>query len=272
MLFLKNIRLRKKTWLGKSQQENRCADLADLVVKHFSREQIILTTYFTGKRDPQRGGGNQYKPDKYENMKGWYDSLIAHHLNGIIFHDQLSKDFIDRYTNDHVHFEEYKLKKVYSLNDDRFFCWCEWLEQHEEAEAVFCTDLFDVDFLGNPFSLMDPPKYDLYCGDDGGAEINDYVKTRMRWAYGKAFHVDKIKFNAGTIGGTRENVLRLFQNMIHDFEHAKRAKRKRQNVNMGVFNKCVHDLFDESRIMYGSPLNSRFKQYEKEGNFCIRHK
>jgi len=235
-------------------------------------KQIILTNYFTGKKDPQRGGTNQFEPDVFENMKRWYESLLTHHLHGLIFYDQLSRNFINQYANEYIRFEKYELKKKYSLNDDRFFCWHEWLLRHEEVETLFCTDLFDVDFLGNPFALMDPNRYDLYCGDDSGAEIGEWVNDRFIWAYGKTFHQEKIKLVAGIVGGTRENMLRLFQAMAHDFEKAKRATRKGKNINMGVFNKCVHDLFDQDRILFGPPLNSRFKKFEAEGNFCIRHK
>lgn len=243
------------------------------VTKHvLAAKQIILTNYFTGKKDPQRGGNDQFEPNQFENMKGWYDSILANQLHGLIFHDQLSEDFISKYTNDNISFEKYELKKRYSLNDDRFFCWYEWLLQHEEVESLFCTDLFDVDFFGNPFHLMDPLRYDLYCGDANGAKMDEWVNNRMEWAYGKTFHVEKIKFIAGIMGGTRENMLRLFQTMTRDFEKAKRGTRKGKNMNMGVFNKCVHDLFEQDRILFGSPLNSRFKKFEEQGNFCIRHK
>lgn len=237
-----------------------------------AEKQIILTNYFTGKRDPQRGGHNQYESDKFANIKGWYESLIDNGLHGIIFHDRLSAAFVDRHTNENVCFVKYRLKKKYTLNDDRFFCWYEWLKQHEEVDAVFCTDLFDVDFLRNPFHVMNPLRYDLYCGDDNGMKISEWVNERMEWAYGKTFHSGKTKFIAGIIGGTRDNMIRLFQLMTRDFERAKRFMRKRKNMNMGVFNKCVHDLFNENRIMCGYPLNSRYKQYEKNGDFCIRHK
>jgi hypothetical protein len=259
----------KELLCGISRRENVARDLSGSLP---AAKQIILTNYFTGKKDSQRGGTNQFEPNQFENIKGWYDSILANQLHGLIFHDQLSEDFVGKYTNDYISFEKYELKKRYSLNDDRFFCWSEWLLQHEEVESLFCTDLFDVDFFGNPFHLMDPLRYDLYCGDANGAKMDEWVNNRMEWAYGKTFHAGKIKFIAGIMGGTRENMLRLFQAMTRDFEKAKRGTRKGKNMNMGVFNKCVHDLFEQDRILFGSPLNSRFKKFEGQGNFCIRHK
>lgn len=50
------------------------------------------------------------------------------------------------------------------------------------------------------------------------------------------------------------------------------AKGVLGNVNMAVYNKCVYDIFDKQRIMWGNPLNSRFKAYEASGDFAIRHK
>ena len=259
----------KELLFSTSRRENVARDLSGSLT---AAKQIILTNYFTGKKDPQRGGNDQFEPNQFENMKGWYDSILSNQLHGLIFHDQLSEDFISKYTNDNISFEKYELKKRYSLNDDRFFCWYEWLLQHEEVESLFCTDLFDVDFFGNPFHLMDPLRYDLYCGDANGAKMDEWVNNRMEWAYGKTFHAGKIKFIAGIMGGTRENMLRLFQAMTRDFEKAKRGTRKGKNMNMGVFNKCVYDLFEQDRILFGSPLNSRFKKFEEQGNFCIRHK
>jgi len=263
------MELLKKIWLGAGLRKRAASKRTGFLP---AAGQIILSNYFTGKNDPQRGGVNQQEPDRFENMKGWYESLLAHRLHGVIFHDQLSEAFIRGYTNEYVRFERYELQRAYSLNDDRFFCWQEWLLQHEEVESLFCTDLFDVDFLGNPFSLMDPLRYDLYCGDDNGETMQEWVNDRMTWAYGRTFHAGKIKLVAGIIGGTRENMLRLFQAMTRDFEQAKQARRKGKNINMGVFNKCVHDLFDQDRILFGPPLNSRFRKYEAEGDFIIRHK
>ncbi|MFA5321609.1 MAG: hypothetical protein WC373_02970 [Smithella sp.] len=258
----------KKIFSGTVRQKTATRDWPG---KTPAAKQIILTNYFTGKKNPQKRG-NQFEPDQFENMKRWYESLMAHQLHGLVFHDQLSRDFVDKYSNDVISFEKYDLKKKYSLNDDRFFCWYEWLLKHEEVECLFCTDLFDVDFFGNPFHLMDHARYDLYCGDDNGTEMSEWVNDRMKWAYGRTFHAGKIKFVAGVVGGTRENMLHLLQAMTLDFEKAKRAARKGKNMNMGVFNKCVHDLFDQSRILFGPPLNSRFRKYETAGNFSIRHK
>jgi hypothetical protein len=129
------------------------------------------------------------------------------------------------------------------------------------------TDLFDVDFLGDPFSLFDDEKFDLYVGTEDSLP-GTWLKYKYMQSYGKLYYADKPVLNAGIIGGNRQPIVKLLSRMVDDFRQINSCK----NVNMAVFNKCVYDLFDEKRILKGYPLHSRFKRYEKTGPFYIRHK
>lgn len=227
---------------------------------------VVLTAYFTGKNDPQRR--RRQPKNSYAKMSRWYESVVRERMNGVIFYDQLSRRFIAKHTHSRVLFRPYRLKTGRSVNDERFKCWFEWLQDNPKVKNVFLTDLFDVDFLRDPFTLLSSD-YDLYCCW-GRTNIKScsYTKARMRQAYSKVFYPGRRALNAGVVGGSRSNVMRLLSAMVQDFD----TIRSTQNVNMGVLNRRAHDLFREDRIMVGPPLHSRFKGYEKDGDFCIRHK
>jgi hypothetical protein len=257
---------------------------------------VILTTYFTSKQDPQsvakrrrnvfkrlkmflrsrRGGATPELPgvaqkDEFERIELWYESLLSVGCRAVIFHDELSPAFTQQWSRPEVQFRQYELQTQRSLNDERYYCYIDFLEQHPEIERVFMLDLFDIEFHRNPFDLINNARYDICCGGDAGEYNNKRNGEKMLQAYDALHYEGKIKLNAGICGGERENVMRLLLRMRDDF-NALTARGVMTNLNMAVFNKCVYDLFPENRILYGYPLNSRFKKYEKSGDFALRHK
>lgn len=257
---------------------------------------VVLTTYFTGKRDPQersrgrfnmlkrfktwkrsRAGGAEAEKygvagiDDFERIQIWYDSLLKVGCSGVIFHDNLSDWFIKKWTRPEITFIHYELVTPRSMNDERYYCYLQYLQATPDIKRVFLLDLFDVEFFSNPFDLMDDSSYDIYCGGDTG-EYNDRMnRDKMVATFSEPFYESEIKLHAGTCGGTRSNIEKLLTLMTRTFDDLT-AKEILGNVNMAVYNKCVYDLFDKNRIMWGNPLNSRFKAYEANGNFAIRHK
>lgn len=231
--------------------------------------QLIMTNYFTLKDDPQRVGV-RYAPDQFDQMQKWYDSVVRLGLSAVVFYDSLSPAFVQKHSCANVQFVPYVQQTPRSLNDERFYCHLAFLAAHPEVEHAFLTDLFDLDFLRNPFDLIDDEKYDLYCGNQGGGLLQQRKPTqsRMLRAYAQVFHLDKVEVNAGLIGGSRENLLRLLGRMVFDFMQCRNLK----NTNMGVFNRCAHDLFASDRILHGHPLHSKFRGFEADGDFYVRHK
>jgi len=256
---------------------------------------VVLTTYFTVKEDPQaraktnwnllkhfktwmrsrRGGARREipgiaKPDEFRRIKVWYDSLHDVGAAGVIFHDCLSDGFTERWTDEHVSFSYWDLKTQRSVNDERYYCYLEYLRNNPQIEKVFMLDLFDIEFFRNPFYLIDDERYDILCGGDEGI-TNETQSQKLITAFGEVLYSSEIKLCAGVCGGSRESVIKLLEAMVAVFEDLS-ARGEFKNLNMGVFNKCVYDLFERDRILYGSPLNSRFKKYEGSGDFAIRHK
>lgn len=228
---------------------------------------IILTNYFTTKNDPQR---KKSRPkDNSDLVNSWVKTLSKLELNGIIFYDSLSDKFIKEHSNDYVSFVPYEIKTNWSLNDERFLCWYEFIKNNEHYNRIVTTDLFDVSFNKNPFDVI-TDKNKLYVGCNGKRIIgrNSYVSKKMIKIYKTVQYKNKVSVNAGAIGGYRKNLLLLFSRMLKEFE----MYNFKMNMNMSVYNKCVYDLFSEKNLLIGQPFTSRFKRYEKKGNFAIRHK
>lgn len=228
---------------------------------------IILTNYFTTKNDPQRK--SKRPNDNSELVYKWITSLTKLKLNGIIFYDSLSNNFIQKFSNDYIQFIYYEPKTIWSLNDERFLCWYEFLKENTQYKRIITTDLFDVSFNKNPFSIFSN-KYKLFVGSNSGRIIsrNSYIRKKMIKLYKTIQHGKNESVNAGVIGGYRENILLLFYRMIEEFQKF----NLKMNMNMCVYNKCVYDLFKREEILIGYPFTSRFKRYEKRGKFAIRHK
>lgn len=233
---------------------------------------IILSNYFTGKLDPQRK--IKWDADNVHLVFPWVKSLTKLGLKGIIFHDNLSERFINKFKNYNVDFIRYKLKTNLSLNDERFICWYEYILKNKWIENLFTTDLFDVTFYKNPFDLISND-YDVYADALSNRMVCDSPMWRepMMFIYKKLYHAEKPLVNAGVIGGKRDNILKLFKSMIDDFETYNTFEKAIlfHEGDIPVFNKNLWDLFEEKRLMLTGVV-SEFKEYEKEGNFAIIHK
>ncbi len=169
-------------------------------------KNILATTYFTKKKDPQRK--NLIKNNDYNLISKWCKSIIKLKLFGIILHDDLSTDFTKRYANSHIQFVYCELGNL-SNNDERFFLYLLLLRE-VNVEKIFFTDGFDVEFKKNPFdSFNEKNENKVFVG------LDQYIKIRHSY-----WMLYKIKnyiehsnininykfynaplFNAGIIGG-----------------------------------------------------------------------
>lgn len=256
----------------------------------------VLTTYFTTRPDPQarakrktnllkhikthfraRAGGARReipglaKPDEFDRIAVWYESLHAVGCHGVILHDCLSDAFVEQWTSPQVSFQYWEMKSPRSTNDERYYAYYQYLLDNPVVQRVFLLDLFDVEFYRDPFLLLEDPRYDFLSGGDEGLYNDELVQRKMLKAYGKAHYSDRIKLHAGTCGAVRDTMLAFLKAMLDDFDALSDAG-KLDNLNMAVHNKNAYDMFDAERILYGYPLNSRFKAYEGTGDFAIRHK
>ncbi len=115
----------------------------------------ILSCYFTGKKDPihhEKLKNERRNEDDYRYMRPLYESCKNLKLHLVIFHDNLSKEFVKKYTTDRIIFRQTQLKTKMSINDERFIIYYEYLTKNP-YENVFSSDISDVVLTKNPFKL-----------------------------------------------------------------------------------------------------------------------
>jgi len=129
----------------------------DIDTFHNKYENVILSCYFTGKKDPIHHfelKNEKQETDNYNYIKPLYESSKKHNLHLIIFHDNLSSKFIEQYTTNKIIFRKTKLISNLFFNDERFIIYYEYLAKHN-YKNILSSDISDVHINKNPFDLID---------------------------------------------------------------------------------------------------------------------
>lgn len=232
-------------------------------------KNVIMTTYFCKKKDPQR---NTYAPcNDIKYIKPWYYSIKKLGLNGIIFHDGMSKEFINKYQTDKIKFVYVNSNKYdYSLNDLRFFVYYDYILNNNNIENVFMTDGNDVTVVQNPFKDCNT----IMVGHDANGNgtqtylnfKNNTIKKWLNhfnnnnWKYKIDYIKNKKCYNAGILGGNRQDIIKFLKNMVIIFKQMN-SSQKTKDLNIIVFNYVIYTIFNNN-VKSGSPICSRFKKYE----------
>ena len=257
--------------------------------------KVVLSTYFTGKLDPQNK--ITQKRDNYQYFECWYKSIVSQKLQGIIFYDELSDGFISKYNNRHICFLKTKLGK-YSLNDERFFIYYNFLKSVlGKLDYVLLTDISDVQFLRDPFNLINK-NHKIYIGRDSYNKLKHskwmmILMKRFEEYFGEQLPKDiynKPLYNAGIIGGGLREVLYTIENMCEVFLKL----NTNSNNNMAVLNFVLYNCWcpyiqtniflskkirktfniygNNENIITGFPLVTRFNKNEFTKGAYIKHK
>jgi len=239
---------------------------------------VILAPYFTKninfhQHDSSNRGKGGSLPNDYNQMKNWYESIVKLDINACIFHNELSEDFIAKYKKDNIIFQKWNKAHRPSYNDERFYAYLDFIDSHKNIDRIFCTDLYDVIFYKNPFQLMDTLKdYQILCGAEQITRYNSKWMTRkckeMNYPVSRdGFSTSSFLYNAGIIGGKRENIRHLFKDMIGDFSKID----PKFNANMPVYNHCLEKQKDIN-IFSGFPLHNIFNSNKVTEGLYIKHK
>ncbi|AYV76718.1 MAG: glycosyltransferase [Terrestrivirus sp.] len=110
----------------------------------YKKSDYILTTYLTTKDNK-----NCYSKENnnYSIIKNWFESITKINLNiiGIIFHDDLSNDFINLYQDTNIKFikiDRNKYGSGYSANNYKFIIYDDFINIYEEyINGVIITEL-----------------------------------------------------------------------------------------------------------------------------------
>lgn len=234
---------------------------------------VVLTSYFSVKKHPNdpndtwvigRRADGRVSQNDFNYIEPWYNSVNKLSLEGRIFYDNLSDEFLERYTTDKIKFIKVS-PSDYSNNDWRFFCYRNFLEENK-FDSVFLTDGSDVTVVQDPSRIISSfPDIDLFVCKDSimlnefpylqlheKAEWGDYV-----WFSIMASRCELI--NMGVIGGNYDNIM----SFLHQFcETRIRLGEPEFNSDMWVGQYVFRKLLSDKNIMIGEPFTSVFKGYE----------
>lgn len=232
-------------------------------------KNIILGSYFTTKKDPQRK--IYVVKDSFEYIANWYTSIMRLNLNAILFYDNLSDWFIKKFENQNIRFVKVNSLK-YGICEGRFLIYLKYLN-NKKYDYVFLTDVQDLWFAKDPFKII-TPEYKIYVGvEDSINKDNLWMIKRYLLTYKMIPNcvANKSVLNCGIFGGAHIEVQKILTKFKK--EYLKNSnKRIKVPLDMVIFNKLIYEQYLDSEIYFGKKLQSPYKLYLKSGNFAIFHK
>ncbi len=251
------------------------------IQKLASNRGVILACHITGFHDVNRN--MTLEANDYELVRAWAESVAAHGLKGIIFHNNFTSETCERFQNEFITFMEVEHDARFNPNVYRYFVYNNFLQRHiHHFESLFITDICDVVVVQNPFihpHFVANPEA-LFCGDEPKTLDDEWMwahSTHLRnniadFAKYESQFKHEALLNCGVIGGSSS----LMSNFIHQLwsihEQANCENRTAYTGDMGAFNYLARTKYNKY-ILYGAPVNTVFKKYETERNDCwFRHK
>lgn len=244
-------------------------------------EPLVMTCHFTGIYDVNR---NTTLPnDDFSLLSDWANSLQKHHVNGIIFHNNFCETTCLKYQNSQLHFVRVRNDDTFSPNVYRYIVYREFLKQFaSKISHFFITDATDVVMLKNPFvdAFFTSNNNKLFCGDEPATLDNEWMyyhsETLRNKIDGYADYEAQFKnstlLNCGIIGGNVLIMNRFLEKLASIHEQYNRNNTSLYTGDMGAFNYLMRTSFN-NLVLHGAPVNTVFKQYEKERTDCLfRHK
>lgn len=270
LLFTKQQRQNYRQRLTQS----RLRQLANVSTQPTQRATgTVLSLMLTSKPDPQRGEKIQLA-DYAAYLRPWWTTVNRVGLRGVVLHDGLPQQFIASATTDHVRFQQVTLGS-WPLLHDRHRLVRDYLRQatdpHLGDQHVFVTDISDVAFKRDPFTLIeqDRGQHRIFVGSETKTIAScRCLRQEVTQQFGMLLHGDRQVVNPGILGGTRTEVLWLMERIVHCIA----AQSQLVNSDMAIVNKVVHDNYSPGEIYTGPPLHSQFKRWEFDSPAAILHK
>ena len=226
---------------------------------------IALTCYLTNRIDPQRHV--RWKTDDDAAVATWIRSLTRCGLRGVIFHDNLSEGFCERWASDNVAFQQVQWRTLWSAAEERVRIYRDWLRDNP-CEWVLTTDLSDVEFYQNPFPLINDPAV-LYIGSEPALIGRTILKKWMLRAYGEVLFGDRPVLNPGIVGGHGKTLLAFLNQWLDEMERAIQPTPPPHDIV--AFNRLVYR--ENIPFVTGHPLHTVFRLNESsDKGAAIRHK
>ena len=211
---------------------------------------VVLTCYFTGQMDEQRGIHLPADSKAFGDLaRSVGRQLVVLHdcfPNGLIIEHQLVEAPLCAYTQ-------------------RWISEWRWLRDHPEVEYVWLVDATDTELLYDPWPHMQPGI--LYCGWEPTIVGCDWIRKHcpdglQGWVNE---HNDEMLLNTGIVGGDRDTVMRLCHRMI-DLWAA--SDRRDPLYEMTLFQIAAR----EQTVKTGPRIATLFKANQRTNFSMWRHK
>lgn len=236
---------------------------------------VILTSYFSKKIHPNdpndkhvigRMSDGRVAQNDIEYIKNWYDSVKNLDLEARIFCDNLSEEFIEKYTTNKIKFITVEATD-YSNNDWRFFCYRNYLEQNK-FESIFLTDSSDVVVVKDPnLIISNYPEYDFFVCKDS-LKLNEFpylnIHRQANWENFIYFAMyEKILdlINMGVIGGSYDNMMLFLDKFC---ETRIKLGTPSFNSDMWTGQYVFRHILSDKKTLIGEPFTSIFKEYQND--------
>ena len=256
-----------------------------LILNHldivFSTKNLILACHITGVHDVNRN--NTLADNDISLISAWAESIKQLGLSGIVFHNSLSASNITKLNNEYIRFIDIPNPKSFNPNVYRYFIYRDFLNKKKwEIKNVFLTDITDVTVAANPF--IDPffieNTNSIFCGDEPKILNNEWMfdhSTHFRNnipdypLFEENFKNDTL-LNCGIIGGSKAVMLNLVEDLCNVHASYNKMNTSAYTGDMGAFNYIIRTKYN-SQIKHGEPVNTVFKEYQKDRIDCwFRHK
>lgn len=240
-------------------------------------KSLVCTTYFSKKIHPNnpndrwvvgKDKDGRVLQNNIKYIETWYNSINKLGINGVVFYDNLTSEFISKYQNSNVTFHRVESSE-YSNNDWRFFVYRDFLKDNL-YDSVFLTDGSDVTVVKNPNQIIKeyPDKDFFICKDSINLADFGYLQIHKlaQWEKYSWFAMQCLQrkldlINMGVIGGTYSNICQFLEVFC---ETRTKMANPNFNADMWIGQYVFRHLLADKKLLLGYPFTSDFKQYQND--------
>lgn len=234
----------------------------------------LLTSYFSKKVHPNspsdshvvgRNPDGRVSNNEISYIEPWYKSVNKLDVNGFVFHDDLSDQFVKDYTTDQIKFIKVE-PSIWSNLDYRWICYESFLAE-KNFDYVFLTDCSDVTVVKDPATLCEEMSdYDYFlCEDSIMLGQFPYLDFHQHFNLDNSvwfmLNQNNLKLiNMGVVGGNYENVMHFLKTF--NTCRQKIGKPEFAEADMFVGQYVFRALLAKKKLLLGDPVCSEFKKYQ----------
>lgn len=238
---------------------------------------LICTTYFSKKIHPNhptdqhvvgRTDDGRVKQNDIKYIEGWYNSVNNLKLNGVIFYDNLTEQFVSEYETEYVKFIKSD-PGVWSNNDGRFFCYLDFLKENKH-DNIFLTDGSDVTVVQDPGKIVEAYKeIDIFVCKDSiplssfgrYLDVHNHFGWENYFAFSLWMQQGIPLINMGVLGGRYEIVIEFLEAFCHE---RNKMQMPEFNADMWLGQYVIRQKMNNRNMLIGEPFTSKFKEYQKD--------